>query len=273
MVYLIGQDLKAAFKKKYTYIYLAGVVAVAILANLSMIVFRDAIYGTSDGSFSYNLIIFAEGFFWVPYYSCIFIADIIFGKNYPFPSELAKEYGGHFREAGGLLKRPISSPERPGGLTRGKIYFSKLIAALILLCIFAAFAIIVFLTLTPLLQTHDGTIDSFVISDFMDAVWIALPLFCAGISISMMCLFSTTSKRKAFLIFIILVILLPRLILLLAMDGIHFVPCVFLTDYLITPQFQTLQFFVTRDLTKAILSGVIYMVISSAIGLYIYKRK
>ncbi|MCR4890850.1 MAG: hypothetical protein K5989_01495 [Lachnospiraceae bacterium] len=260
---LLKRELKSIFRKKSTWFFLLSIVLVTVVANLSMIIFRKWIYGTRDGTFSYNLIIFAEGFFWIPYYCSIFISDIAFGKKYPLPSDYWGQ--GDDRSTGGN-----GEPDSP---TATQIYFSKLLTAFILLLIFAVFAAGAFLLLTPLMQIHDGTIDSYVIDDFLESVKNALPLFLAGISMANMFLFGTKQKKKAYLLFAVFVILLPRLIMFLATDRIRILPCVFASKYLITPQFQALQFFATRDVPKAYVTGLIYVLFSSAIGLSLYRRQ
>ena len=109
MMYYIGREFKNALQRKYTLGYVAGMAILCILANLSMICFRT-IYGMNDGSFGYNLIIFAEGVFAIPYYSSIIIADIIFGKEYPDPR----------------IKDKATI-----GLSRVQLYLGKLVATLL----------------------------------------------------------------------------------------------------------------------------------------------
>ena len=219
---------------------------------MAMSGFRNIIYGMNDGTFAYNLIMFAKGFFWIPYYSCIFIADIVFGDEYPNP---------HIRDKSTI------------GLSRTKIFFGKIITELIALVLYAALATVIFLVITPLFQVHDGTIDASVIVDFIQAVLVAMPLFVAGVAIGNMFLFASKNKKQAFILFAICVILVPRVIILLATDNIHILPFVYLSKILLTPQFQELQFYATRDVPKIIISSLIYTVIACIIGCRSFQKR
>ena len=84
MISYIKRELGRAFHRKYTYAYVLGILALCLLANIAVIAFRT-IYGTNDGTYAYNLIEYATWCFIIPYYSCIFIADVGFGKVYPNP--------------------------------------------------------------------------------------------------------------------------------------------------------------------------------------------
>ena len=112
-----------------------------------------------------------------------------------------------------------------------------------------------------------------VILDFLEAVILAMPLFIAGLSIAVMFCFALTPRRKAIAAFFIFVVALPRLIMLLATDGIRFLPAVWIRNILLTPQFQELQFFATMNVPKVIISSVIYIVLSSVYGVYCFEKK
>ena len=175
MCYYIGSEVKNALHRKYVFWYVAGLIVLCILANLSMIGFRT-IYGMNDGSFGYNLIIFAEGVFAIPYYSSIFIADIVFGKEYPDP---------RIRDKATI------------GLNRMQLYLGKFAAQLILAFLFLVVAVVGFIGITFLFQFNDGTIDSLTILDFMEKVIVALPLWIAGVAMGNMFLFLFRNKKKA----------------------------------------------------------------------------
>ena len=252
MVYYIKTQLNRSLTDKYFRLFIIGILSAVIVANLSMTDFRDIIYGMNDGTFAYNLIMFAKGFFWIPYYATIFVADEVIGISYPDP---------RIRDKSTI------------GLTRKHIYFGKLITGIIVLLLCAVIATVAFLVITPLFQVHDGTIDMTVILDFLEAVILAMPLFIAGLSIAVMFCFALTPRRKAIAAFFIFVVALPRLIMLLATDGIRFLPAVWIRNILLTPQFQELQFFATRNVPKVIISSVIYIVLSSVYGVYCFEKK
>ena len=252
MVYYIISELKQAFKRKLCRNYFICIVIACFLANLAITVFRDLLYGINDGTYAYNLIMFAKGFFWIPYYSCIFLADIVFGENYPDP-------------------RIRNRSNR--GLGRVRIYLGKLITEWLLLLIFTAITAVLFLTITAVFQMHDGTIDSEVVLDFLLNVAYAFPLLMAGVSLSNMFLFLFDSKKKSYLFYIIFVVIIPRVIMLLSTDNIALAPMHAIRELLITPQFQSLQFYATLDIPKIIISSVIYIIISSVIGCVRFSRK
>ena len=252
MIYYIKSQLSKALKRKYTRYYFFGIVAVCLLANFAMSAFRNLLYGMNDGTYGYNLIMFAKGFFWVPYYTCIFISDIVFGENYPDP---------RIRDKSTI------------GLSRTNIYLGKFITEFIMLVIYALIALIAFLVITPVFQVHDGTIDLSVMVDFAQSVLVAFPLFVVGISVGNMFFFSTKTKKKAYILYGACVIVLPRLIMLLATDSFRITPFVWIRDWLITPQFQTLQFYATRDVPKIIITSVLYTIVTCVIGSRNFKKR
>ena len=174
MAYYSRSELKKAVHRKGFRLYMIGIVVVCLLANLAMSAFRNIIYGMNDGTFAYNLIMFAEGFFWVPYYSCIFIADIVFGESCPDP---------RIRDKSTI------------GLSRTDIFFGKFISELILLLLYSLLAIVAFLVITPIFQVHDGTIDLSVIVDFIVAVLLAMPLIVSGLAIGICFYFPAKTRR------------------------------------------------------------------------------
>ena len=252
MVYYILSELKQAIKRKLCRNYFICIVIACLLANLAITVFRDLLYGINDGTYAYNLIMFAKGFFWIPYYSCIFLADIVFGESYPDP-------------------RIRNRSNR--GLGRAGIYFGKLVAEWLLLLIFTIVTAVLFLAITAVFQIHDGTIDSSVVIDFLQNVAYAFPLLMAGVSISNMFLFLFDNKKKSYLFFIIFVVIIPRIIMLLSTDSFALAPMHAIRELLLTPQFQSLQFYATLDIPKIIISSVIYIIISSVIGCVRFRNK
>ena len=252
MYYYIKTQLRRSLTDKYFRYFIFVILGAVMLANLSMTTFRDMIYGMNDGTFAYNLIMFAKGFFWIPYYASIFVADEVIGSSYPDP---------RIRDKSTI------------GLSRKHIFYGKFITEILVLLICACFATFAFLIITPLFQVHDGTIDLSVILDFVQAELLALPLFIAGLSIANMFCFAHVPRKKAFFFFFLFVVLIPRVIMLLATDGIRFYPAVVIKGFLLTPQFQELQFYATRNVTKVLISSVIYIVFSSLYGAYCFDKK
>lgn len=251
MCYYIGSEVKNALHRKYVLWYVAGMIVLCILANLSIICFRT-IYGMNDGSFGYNLIIFAEGVFAIPYYSSIFIADIVFGKEYPDP---------RIRDKATI------------GLSRAKLYLGKFVATLVLSGLLLVIAVVGFIGITVLFQFGDGTIDMMTILDFLEKVVVAIPLWIAGVAMGNMFLFLFRRKRKAFIAFFGVVLVIPRVIMFLAAEPFRLPPFTWITQILITPEFNALQFFFTMNCKKILLLGVIYTVAACVIGIISYQKK
>lgn len=251
MCYYIGSEVKNALHRKYVLWYVAGMIVLCILANLSIICFRT-IYGMNDGSFGYNLIIFAEGVFAIPYYSSIFIADIVFGKEYPDP---------RIRDKATI------------GLSRAKLYLGKFVATLVLSALLLVIAVVGFIGITVLFQFGDGTIDLMTIFDFLEKVVVAIPLWIAGVAMGNMFLFLFRRKRKAFIAFFGIVLVIPRVIMFLAAEPFKLPPFTWITQILITPEFNALQFFFTMNCKKILLLGVVYTVAACVIGVISYQKK
>lgn len=251
MGYYIINEISSAIKRKGTYIYIAGIAILCLLANLAMLAFRT-IYGMNDGSYAYNLILFAEWVFIIPYYSTVLIVDIIMGKEYPNPH----------------IKTKVTI-----GLNRIQLYLGKLIAELVVAAIFMLSAIVLFLGITVLLSS-DGTIGLWTILDFCQKVLIAIPLWVAGCSIANACFFIFPQKKKAFITFLGIVLLLPRIIMFLASERIHIGVFVWMKEYLlITPRFGELQYYYTLNLPLIIGLGVAYIVLSTVIGIVAFQKK
>lgn len=251
MCYYIGSEVKNALRRRYVLWYVAGMIVLCILANLSMICFRT-IYGMNDGAFGYNLIIFAEGVFAIPYYSSIFIADIVFGKEYPDP---------RIRDKATI------------GLSRAKLYLGKFAAALILSGLLLVIAVVGFIGITMLFQFGDGTIDVLTILDFIEKVVVAIPLWTAGVAMGIMFLFLFRRRRKAFIAFFGIVLVIPRVIMFLAAEPFKMPPFTWITQILITPEFNALQFFFTMNYKKILLLGIVYTAAACAIGIISYQKK
>jgi len=252
MIRYVARETGRAIKRKYTLVYIIGFLVLCLIANIAMTCFR-AVYGMNDGAFAYNLIIFAEGVFCIPYYSCVFLSDIVFGTEYPDP---------HIKDRTTVK------------LHRWELYIGKLIATVLLAMVMFIIAFALLIGTTVLFGIQDGTIDKWTILDFIDKASVALPLWIAGISIGQMFLFvHKSNKRNAFVGYYVLVLLIPRVIMLLASESIGLRPFVWLSGIIITPQFQALQFMFTMDRGKCWILGGIYTLISSLIGLAAYYRR
>lgn len=253
MLQYIWTEFAKALKSKNSFKYILGIIAASVLANLAMIAFRDYVYGTNDGTYGYNIIMFAGGFFWLPYYTTIFISDMVFGKEYPDP----------------FIKDRITKR-----LRRPHLYIGKLIASWMMLAVFVLLAVAFFLGISTLFQLSTGTLSSDVVQEFVVNVLCASPLLAAGVSIGLMSLFMFDKKGKAFFLFWILTIVIARAIMFLGAEPISIEFFRFLKDkVLLTPQFTTLQFFASRNVPQILISSSVYIIISTLIGGYVFCRK
>lgn len=251
MRYYIFDTLRSALRRKYTYAYVAGIVVLCLLANIAIIGFRS-FYGMNDGIYAYNLIQYAEGCFVIPFYSCIIIADIVFGSEYPNP----------------LIKDKVTI-----GLSRVQIYLGKFIAGIIAGFIFALTAYVFFIGITFLLMSSDGSLGWWVVEEFAEKVLVASPLWLAGLSIGTMFLFVFRNKKKAYIAFYLCVLLLPRLIMFFAAEPYEVEICRMIREFLMTEQFNKLQFYVTVNEGRNLLLGVIHTVASCGIGIFVFQKR
>lgn len=253
MFQYIARDLKTAFRRKYTYAYVIGIFALCLLANIAVVAFR-MIYGTNEGTYAYNIIEYATWCFVIPYYSCIFIADMGFGKNYPNPQ----------------IKDKITK-----NMSRGMIYFSKLITESILAVCFLIIAFLLLISITTVFQFKDGTISIYSIKDFVSKMLIAIPMWIAGVSIGNMFLFMLENKKKAYIWYFVLTLVIPRIIMFFAAEPFSLAPFRFIRTYLISQNFSLLPYPAdpARNVALMVTVGIVDVVISSAIGLVAYNKK
>lgn len=246
-------EFKGALSRKYTYYYVIGILALCIIANAAVVGFR-MIYGTNEGTYAYNLMVYATWCFVIPYYSCIFIADMVFGKVYP---------------------NPMIKDKNTSSLSRSQIYFSKLIASILLAIVFVVIAFVVLIATTALFQIRDGMVTGYEIEDFLEKMIIAIPLWIAGISIGNMFLFIFENKKKAFIGFFIVTIIIPRTIMIFAAEPFRWSLFRFLRKYTITQAFSLIPYPAdpARNVPLTIAIGVIAIIISSTIGCVYYNKK
>lgn len=253
MISNILREFKTAFKRKYTLAYVIGILALCVIANAAVVGFR-MIYGTNEGTYAYNLMVYATWCFVIPYYSCIFIADMVFGKEYPNP----------------YIKDNFTK-----NLNRTQIYLSKLFAAILLAVFFVVVAFLFLLGTTALFQIKDGFVAGYEIKDFLDKMCIAIPLWVAGIAFGMMFLFICEKKKFAYLGFFILTLIIPRGIMELAGEPLRLAPFRAIRTYLITQNFSLIPYPAdpARNVPLTIALGFIYAIIATVIGCVYYNKK
>ena len=256
--YIISEFLKG-LKSKSAKLYIMGIFALCIIANIAVVAFRS-IYGNNEGTFAYNIMTYATWCFFIPYYTCIFISDIIFGQGYPL-----QKAEGDSLNSNAMLEKEL-------GPTR--FYLVKLGASILLAFVFLAITLCAFIVITVLFHFSEGSIGASDIADFFQKMVYAIPLWLAGIGISNMFLFLFESKLKAYLGYGILTILIERGIMLLAAEPFKLEPFRTIRTFVITQQFSLIPYPAdpARNIPLTIFLGFFYFILSSCIGIIIYKR-
>lgn len=252
MRYYIADQVAQTMRKKGVLYYLLSVAALCVAANVSMLAFRT-IYGINDGSYGYNLLLFAEWCFVIPYYSTIFIVQTVFGKECPNPR----------------IKNKVTI-----GLKRIHLYLGQFAAEVIVAAFLCLAACILFIGITYMFMFADHSIELWAIGDFLQKALVAVPLWVTGLAISHMLFYVCKKKRYAYGTFGICVIALPRLVILFAAHPFDIKWMAWLRDcILITPRFNELPYFYTLNIPQIIIASIIYTVLACAVGIFAYYKK
>ncbi len=253
MFQYIARDFKTALHRRYTYAYVIGIFALCLIANIAVVAFR-MVYGTNEGTYAYNILNYTTWCFVVPYYSCMFIADMGFGKVYPNPQ----------------IKDKITK-----NMSRTAIYFSKLITELLLGLLFLVIAFVLLIGITAVFHFADGTVRLYDVKDFVGKMLIAIPLWGAGVSFGNMFLFLFEDKKKAYAGYYVLTLLVPRLIMALAAEPVSLGPFRFLRRYLISQGFGLLPYPADpeRNVALIVTVAIIYGLIACVVGAAYYHKK
>ena len=250
MLNYLKRELSSVFKRKKTLIIAIVIVIVCLLANLAVEAFT-LVYGDDrDGVLGSNVLAFASWVFWIPYYACIVFADTAFG-SYPNPH----------------IKDNITK-----NMGRVKIYLGKLFTAFG----FALFCMIIaFISLMVTTRIFHADIEAYNVSLFIENMFIATPLWLAGVSIGIMYLFIFEDKKKAYIGYFITTVLVPRVIMLLSIDQIALKPCMFIKKILMTQSFGVIPSPANpaRNVPFIVAEGLVYAVIATVIGMITYKNK
>lgn len=239
-------------RKKGILYYLLSVAALCVMANVSMLAFRT-IYGINDGSYGYNLLLFAEWCFVIPYYSTIFIVQIVFGKECPNPR----------------IKNKVTI-----GLNRVHLYMGQFIAELITAACFLLAACVLFIGITYLFMFADHSIELWAIIDFLQKAVISVPLWVTGVAISHMLFYVCKKKRYAYGIFFGFIGIVPRVVMLFAAHPFEWKFMIWMRDYiLLTPRFNELPYFYTLNIPQIVVASTIYTVLACAVGIFVYNKK
>ena len=252
MRYYVANQVGHALKGKGIVIYALSILGLCIMANVSMLAFR-VIYGINDGSYGYNLLLFAEWCYVIPYYSTILIAQIVFGKECPNPR----------------IKDKVTI-----GLKRVHLYMGQFLAELVVGAILLVIGSFLFIGITYIFMFTDHSIELWVIGDFLQKALYAVPLWITGVAISHMLLYVCKKKRLAYGLFVCFVVALPRLIMLLAADPLELGFFVWMRDYiLLTPRFNELPYFYTINIPQIFIASFVYTVLVCVIGVSVYNKR
>ncbi len=250
---MIINELKQGLGRKLSRYYIIGIFALCILSNIAVMAFRS-IYGSNEGTFAYNIMTYATWCFFIPYYSCIYIADIIFGSRYPYLNNDAIQNNG---------QGPV------------KVYLVKLFASILLALVFLAITLVCFIVITLLFHISEKSIRAYDIQDFLQKMTYAVPLWLAGIGMGNMFLFLFEKKRKAYIAYFLLVVVFERGVMFLAAEPLKLEPFRRLRTILITQQFSLIPYPAdpARNIPLTVFLGFLYFAVSTIIGIAVYRKK
>lgn len=252
----VFKELIISVRRKYSICYLCGIVALVLLANIAVVAFR-LIYGANEGTMAYNILEYATWCFVIPYYTCICIADIVFNSMKPDWKVPAK-----------------GSTDKCSG--RIKLYLTKFISGLLLGLVYVVVATIVLIAITLLFHIGDGSMLTWYdISDFINKLALALPLWFAGVAMAMMFLFMMKSKKMAYISYLILTLAIPRTIMLMAAEPFEVGFAKFIRKYTITQNFSLIPYISNpeRNVTLIIVLGIAVGILATVIGCVSFGRK
>ena len=250
MVKYIFREVKKAFKTKMAAILAICVVGICLIANLAVMAFT-LIYGSNiDGVLGSNVLAFATWCFPIPYIATIFFADLVYG-TYPDP---------HIKDS---VTRNMS---------RTSVYLSEFFSGLIVSLVYMVIAFVVLLITTRIFHSD---ITAYDISLFVQNMLISVPLWIAGVSFGFMFLFIFESKKKAYICFFALTLVIPRIIMFFAAEPFEIPVFVMVREILISQSFGHIPYIADpqRNVPYIICQGIIYTVISCIIGIISYYKK
>ncbi|MDO4187628.1 MAG: hypothetical protein Q4E51_10265 [Lachnospiraceae bacterium] len=250
MIKYILRELKTAYKTKTAKVMAISVVAICLIANLAVMAFT-LIYGSDiDGVLGSNVLAFASWCFPIPYLATIFFADMVFG-TYPDP---------HIKDS--VTKN----------MSRTAVYLSELSAGLI---VSLSYMILAFVTLLVTTRIFHSDITSYDVSLFVENMSVSILLWVAGVSFGFMFLFMFESKKKAYVAFFILTLVIPRFIMFFAAEPFSLAPFIMVRKILISQSFGHIPYIADpeRSVPFIIGQGIVYTVLSSVIGIVAYNKR
>ena len=250
MIKYIFRELKTAYRTKMAAILAISVVAICLVANLAVMAFT-LIYGSNiDGVLGSNVLAFATWCFPIPYLVTILFADLVFG-NYPDP---------HIKD--GVTKN----------MSRTSVYLSEFLSGVLVLLTYMILAFVVLLVTTRIFHSD---ITSYDVSLFIQNMLVSIPLWIAGISFGFMFLFIFESRKKVYIGFFALTLIIPRFIMFFAAEPFSLKPFILVRKILISQSFGHIPYIADpeRNVPFIIAQGIVYTVISSVIGIVAYNKK
>lgn len=250
MIRYIFRELKTAYKTKMAKILALSVLAICLLANLAVMAFT-LIYGSNiDGVLGSNVLAFATWCFPIPYLATILFADLVFG-TYPDP---------HIKDS--ITKN----------MSRTAVYLSEFLSGLIVALSYMILAFVVLLITTRIFHSD---ITSYDISLFLENMLVAVPLWIAGVSFGFMFLFIFESKKRAYIYFFILTLVIPRFIMFFAAEPFSLNFFIVVRKILISQSFGHIPYIADpeRNVVFIIGQGIVYTIISCIVGIVAYIKK
>ncbi len=264
MIKYIFSGFKQALASKLARVYLIGTIVLILLANIAVICFRF-IYGSNEGTFAYNVFEYASWCFLIPYYSCIFLAMMAFGKDYIKP----KKHGTSVAipKSNGIDEVEVLKP--------WQIYVAKLIVTCMLAVVFLVIAFVLLYAVTSLFHINEGVIEWPIVKLFLQKAALAIPLWFAGVSFAIMFLFMFPEKWKAFAGFAFVVFIIPQIIRIFSLDTFKYEFFRTIRRYTITQSFGLVPYpsYPERSVPLIVTIGIVYAVIAIAVGVSVYNKK
>jgi len=251
MIKYILREVKIASKRKMALVLAICLVAICLLANLAVMAFT-LVYGSDiDGVMGSNVLSFATWVFPLPYLATIVIADLVFGDTYPNP----------------YIKDNVTNK-----MSRTTVYLGKFFASLIVALAYMILAVIVLLLTTRIFHSD---ISSYDVTTFLGNMFVAVPLWIAGVSFGIMSLFMFENKKKAYILFFIITLIFPRFIMLFAAEPFSLSAFITVRKILISQSFGHIPYVAdpNRSVPFIVCQGFIYAIIGCIVGIISYNKK
>ncbi len=266
MIEYLLHDFSVSVRSRLARIYLIGISALILVANIAVICFR-VIYGSNEGTFAYNVFEYASWCFLIPYYSTIILATIAVGRQYIYP-----------KKDGNVLDIPVAKGAQGKGkivLKPWKIYVEKLLLTLMISFVFLVAASALLYVITQLFHFNEGIIEWMIVRLFLNKTALALPLWFAGISFAVMFLFVFEKKWKAYVAFALVTVVIPQIIRILSLDSVGLEPARMIRKFTITQNFGLVPYpsYPDRSVPLIVSIGIIYGVVAMVIGIVVYCKK